>query len=239
VSKILNHPDRDDIVAQLTNGESVRAVEKRLKDKYPKHKHLWVSSVTLQTFRKNHLNLEGRVLKDIQEEKLQIEERKKVEQIEHSDKYNEKISEIADSTLDVASKIVQLDAIIDNRMKYWYNAVANGDESASKGDKELRQFMDRQMLLLAQYKKFVEGMADKTVDYNVNITVMNDQINIIREVLHECLAVLSAEQAALFYEKLNTRLQNTPYNQSKPKPVRLEDLHEAEFELLGDGQDNG
>ena len=37
--------------------------------------------------------------------------------------------------------------------------------------------------VLGQYKKLVEGMADKTIDYNVNINVLNDQLNIIRDVI--------------------------------------------------------
>jgi len=96
--------------------------------------------------------------------------------------------------------------------------------------------MDRQMALLAQYKKFVEGLADKTVDYNVNIKVMDEQITIIRDVIRECIASFAPEQAMLFMDKLNKRLSNTSYRPHElSDPVRLEDLQEAEFELLGDG----
>ena len=123
-------------------------------------------------------------------------------------------------------------------MEYWFNAVASGEESASKGDKELRQFMDRQMNLLAQYKKFVEGMADKTIDYNVNITVMNDQITIIRDVIRECIAEMDPEQGMLFMEKLNSRMHALSYRPNNgliPAQVKLEDLQdipEAEVKSL-------
>jgi hypothetical protein len=235
--KIMKHPDKEEIIEMLNNGESVRGIEDNLKKKYPNNKNLWLSSVTLQKFRKDKLQLEGKVLKDIQEagrvHKQQLEEQDRQQALEASNAYNKKLNEIVDSKLDVARKIMELDTIIETRMEYWFNAVSSGEESASKGDKELRQFMDRQMALLAQYKKFVEGLADKTVDYNINVTVMHEQIGIIRDVIRECIADFEPEQAMLFMEKLNKRLSNTSYSSKElQEPVKLEDLQEAEFELV-------
>lgn len=240
--KILKHPDKEEIIELLNNGESVRSIEAKFQKKYPNNKSLHLSSVTLQKFRKDHLQLEGKVLKDIQEagrtQKQIEEEQDRQLQLEASDAYKKKINEIADSKLDVARKILELDKIIETRMEYWFNAVASGEETASKGDKELRQFMDRQMNLLGQYKKFVEGMADRTIDHNVNITVFNDQVTVIRDVIRECIADFEPERAMLFMEKLTKRLGNTSYRVrgELPEPVRLEELQEAEFEMI-EGQD--
>jgi hypothetical protein len=236
--KVLKHPDKEEIITELTNGTSVRELEAKLKEKYPNNKNLWLSSVTLQAFRKKSLKLDGKVLKDLQEtgrvQKQQVEEQKRQVELEHSDAYNKKLNEIVDAKLDVARKILQLDAVIESRMEYWFNAVASGKEVASKGDKELRLFMDRQMALLAQYKKFVEGLADKTVDYNVNITVINDQINMIRDVIRECVAELEPEKGMLLLEKINTKIGNLTYRPQDftSAPIKLEELQEADIEPL-------
>ena len=144
--KILKHPDKEEIIGMLNDGESVRGIEANLKKKYPNNKSLWLSSVTLQKFRKDKLQLEGRVLKDLQEvgrsQKQQTEEKERQHTLETSNAYNKKLNEIVDSKLDVARKILQLDTVIESRMEYWFNAVSSGEESASKGDKELRQFME-------------------------------------------------------------------------------------------------
>jgi len=237
----MKHPDKEEIIEMLNNGESVRGIEAQLKEKYPNNKKLWLSSVTLQTFRKTKLQLEGKVLKDIQEvgrtQKQQLEEQGRQQQLEASDAYRKKISEIADSKLDVARKILQLDAVIETRMEYWYNAVSSGEAVASKGDKELRQFIDRQMALLGQYKKFVEGMADKTVDYNVNVTVMNDQIDVLRDVIRECIAEFEPDVALRFMENLKHKLGALSYRAELPAPqVSLEELQEVEFEVLNGGE---
>lgn len=237
----MKHPDKEEIIEMLNNGESVRGIESKLKEKYPNNKKLWLSSVTLQTFRKNKLQLEGKVLKDIQEvgrvQKQQLEEQERQQQLEASDAYNRKISEIVDSKLDVARKILQLDKVIETRMEYWYNAVASGEAVASKGDKELRQFIDRQMALLGQYKKFVEGLADKTVDYNVNVTVMNDQIDVLRDVIRECIAEFEPDVALRFMEKMKSKMSALSYRPELPAPqVDLKELQEAEFEVLDGGE---
>jgi len=242
--KILSHPDKEDIIQMLTNGESTRSVEEKLKNKYPNDKGKHISWITLQNFRKEHLKLEGKVLQDIQDaaavQKRQIEETMRQRQLEAVDAYKNKINEIADSKLDVARKILQLDAVIESRMEYWYNMVASGEETAAKGDNELRKFITQQMELLAQYKKFVEGMADKTIDHNININVMNDQIAVIREVIRECMAEFGPDKAMMFMERLNNKLNSMSYRPNllaATEPVEIEELQEIEYEILGDDED--
>lgn len=242
--KILSHPDKEDIIQMLTSGESTRSVEEKLKSKYPNDKSKHISWITLQNFRKEHLKLEGKVLQDIQDaaavQKRQIEETMRQRQLEAVDAYKNKINEIADSKLDVARKILQLDAVIESRMEYWYNMVASGEETAAKGDNELRKFITQQMELLGQYKKFVEGMADKTIDHNININVMNDQIAVIREVIRECMAEFGPDKAMMFMERLNNKLNSMSYRPNLlagSEPVEIEELQEIEHEVAGDDTD--
>lgn len=242
--KILSHPDKEDIIQMLTSGESTRSVEEKLKSKYPNDKSKHISWITLQNFRKEHLKLEGKVLQDIQDaaavQKRQIEETMRQRQLEATDAYKNKINEIADSKLDVARKILQLDAVIESRMEYWYNMVASGEETAAKGDNELRKFISQQMELLGQYKKFVEGMADKTIDHNINVNVMNDQIAVIREVIRECMADFGPDKAMLFMERLNSKLNSMPYRPNlltANEPVDVEELQDIEYEVVGDDSD--
>jgi hypothetical protein len=55
--KILNHPSADLIVRRLRSGVGVRKVEKEIKELYPNDKNKWITSLTLQTFRKEHLKM--------------------------------------------------------------------------------------------------------------------------------------------------------------------------------------
>jgi hypothetical protein len=238
--KILNHPDRDEIIKMLNDGESVRKVSAWSKEKYPTNKSLHLSTVTLQKFRKDSLQLDGKVLKDIQEtaavQQRALEEQQRQAQLESSNAYQEKINEIANTHLDVARKILQLDTIIENRIEYWFNAIGTGDATPQQADKELRQYMDRQMVMLQQYKKFVEGMADKTIDHNVNITVMNDQIVVIRDAIKDVLSEFSPEVAIKFMDKLDKKLSNLSYSPESPGQVNTKTLESVEVQVLSDDE---
>lgn len=231
--KILKHIEKDEIVRRLTEGESIRNIYKWLKDKYPNNKKLWISTVSLQKFRKDNLQLDGKVLKDIQEasqiQQRELEEQQRIAQLKSSNAYQDKINEIADTHLDVARKILQLDKIIDHRMEYWFNAIKSGEANPSQADKEMRSYMDRQMALMQQYKKFVEGIADQTIEHNVNITVMNEQISVIRDVIRDVMTEFDPDTAMRFMDKLNKRLESLSYSPPEQKVVegRVLDAIEA------------
>lgn len=237
--KILKHPDKEEVIRLLNEGESVRNIETHFKKKYPNNKSLWLSTVTLQKFRKENLNLEGKVLKDIQEarevQNRMIEEQMLQKSLEASNAYKDKINQIADQHLNVATKIINLNAIVEDKIEYWYNVAKSGEEIPAKADRELRKFIDQQVIILQQYKKLVEGMADKTVDYNVNITVVNDQITAIRDVIREIIAELGTEKAMMFMDKLNKKLNQTSYRPKElSSPLDMKQLQEVEYELLSD-----
>jgi len=238
MSKILKHPLSEEIIARLNTGESIRKTAAWIKQKYPKSKKMHISTVSLQKFRKKNLNLQGKVLKDIQEasivQKRAVEEQQRDAQLQATSAYQDKINEIADTHLDVAKKILQLDSIIESRMEYWFNSIKNGDATAHAGDKEMRQYMDRQILLLQQYKKFVEGIADKTVEHNVNITVMNDQISIIRNVIRDVISEFNPDIAILFIEKLNRKLNELEYSPKLLDEVNHKTINSIEAEVLSD-----
>jgi len=238
--KILKHPDKEDIIRKLNNGESVRGVEAWLKEKYPNSKNMWVTSVTLQAFRKDKLNLEGKVLKDIQEAK-QVEERQiqaqvQQQQLEATQAYQETIAEIANKQLDVHTQIAQLNTIVEKRIEHWYNMIASGEALPAKADNELRKYIEQQVNILQQYKKLVEGMADKTIDYNINVTVLNDQISLIRDAIRDTIAELGTEKAMIFMDSLNRRLAQTSYRPQGAAPVDIKELQTIEVGLLEDGE---
>lgn len=237
--KIARHVDKEEIVRRLNDGESVRKVSAWLKEKYATNKSLQLSTVTLQAFRKKHLQLEGKVLKDIQEssevQRRAIDEQQRIAALEATNSYQDKINEIADTHLDVSRKILQLDTIIEHRMEYWFNALVTGEATPSAADKEMRQWMDRQMLLLGQYKKFVEGLADHTVEHRVNVTVMNEQVSVIRDVIRDIISGFDPDTALLFIEKVSSKLGALDYDAPPESPMVDNKLLTAvEAEILED-----
>ena len=130
MAKILRHPDRQEIIERLTNGEGVRVVADWLKAKYPKDKSKWVTFVSLQSFRQDKLNIQGQVLRDIQAKKAEldyhIQKQDEERLVQSSQAYQDKINEVAGAKLDVAREIVGSVAIIQSRLESWYNGIMNG-----------------------------------------------------------------------------------------------------------------
>ena len=128
--KILQHPDKEEIIEKLIGGDSVKEVEAWIKDKYPGLKSNHISYMTLQKFRSEHLNLKGDVLDDIKNRKKEVEkqmmEEEAQEVIRASSAYQDKINEIADEKLDVARNILKLEKIISSRMEFYFNSLKNG-----------------------------------------------------------------------------------------------------------------
>jgi hypothetical protein len=192
-NKILTHPDKEEITSRFLAGESIRTVFAWLNGKWSHNKYRKVSMPTLQAFRRESLELSGKVLRDIQEAKkvkdAELEATYAAQAVQSTSAYRDKLNQIADKNLDVASKIIQLDSIIGDRLEHWFNLIKSGDQIPPKADYELRKYIDQQVLVLQQYRKLVEGMADKRIDYNVNITVMNEQIQTIQGVIRDLICV--------------------------------------------------
>jgi hypothetical protein len=181
-SKVLKHPDKEEIISKLLNGESLKDVERWLSKKYPRKKRLHISYMTLQKFRKEHLNLEGDVLEDIKNKR---KVRQKVEDdaeqqliITSSNAYQEKLEEIVDTEVDVTRRLLEMEKLIASRMEYYYNLLSLGGDI--KDDKVFLEYINAMRNLLQDWKKYIEGFKDIRVENNINVMVVNQQVNILK-----------------------------------------------------------
>lgn len=228
--KLERHPDKEEIIARLCSGESLAGVYNWLRGKYGNHRNsarLCLSQPTLQIYRQEVLKLEGQVLLDLQAQKRaddnHFEQQVEARAVHLTSAYKETINKVASAQLDVSTRILQLDAIVGERIESWFNMIKSGEEVPRNADTDLRKYIDQEIVLLQQWRKLVEGMADRKVDYNVNITVMNDQIQTIQSVIRDLVCEkMGPEQALEFIEELNNRL--TSPTQPKALPGKVEDV---------------
>tara|TARA_Y100001938_G_C8061084_1_gene417302 strand:- start:950 stop:1633 length:684 start_codon:yes stop_codon:yes gene_type:complete len=205
--KVLNHPDKEELIRKLLEGDSVKEVEAWIKQKYPRRKRLHVSYMTLQKFRAEHLNLKGDVLEDIKNRRHEIDkeavdaETKMV--IQSSSAYQQKIDQIASNKLDVSKRLLEMDSLINSRLEFYYNLLENG--GTLKEDKIFIEYINTMKGLMQDWKKYVEGIADKRVEHNININVVNEQARILKETVIEVLGEISPELITVFVERLDTK----------------------------------
>jgi len=216
--KILNHPDKEDLIHKLLEGDSVKSIEAWIKKKYPRTRRLHVSYMTLQKFRKENLNIKGELLDDIKNKRIEIDkeaieaETKMV--LNNSSAYQKKIEEIATTELDVAKRLLEMDKIIGARIEHYYNVLETGGGSI-KEDKVFIEYINTMKSLMQDWKKYIEGVADHKIDHNININIVNEQAQALKEVVLDILQELSPELVGVFVNKLDYKLRSLDSNNIK------------------------
>jgi hypothetical protein len=205
--KVLNHPDKEDLIRKLLEGDSVKEVERWLKEKYPRTRRLHVSYMTLQKFRADHLNLKGEVLDDIKNRRTEVD-REAVEAetrmiIQNSSAYQQKIDEIASAELNVSKRLIELDSLINSRIEYYYNLLQDG--GAIREDKIFIEYINTMKNLMQDWKKYIEGVADKKIEHNININVVNEQARILKETVIDVLQEISPDLITVFVDRLDAK----------------------------------
>jgi hypothetical protein len=218
-NKILSHPDKEDIVTWLTDGESVREIEKRLGERYPRKNqhHLRVSASTIQAFKSKHLQLKGKVLNDVKEHARLAQQLVKMhtqqEEVEATSAYQTAIAKIAETELNTNEQIIKVFYIVENRIEALFERVSDPDSQFLNKDAEklLQGYLDQFMKAFESHKKYIEGVKD-TADTNININIMNDQVTILRESIRETLMEMEPEFAMNFMDKLNIKMRDLVYS---------------------------
>lgn len=216
-NKLISHPNREDIIKWLTEGVSVREVEARLAQLYPRKNqgHLRVSASTIQSFKVQHLDLKGKMLEDIKEHHALAQQlvkmRQQKDEVQTTSAYQDAIAKIAENELNTSDQIIKVFFIVEDRIEALFNKVHETDYVNRDAEKLLQGYLDQLMKAFEQHKKYIEGHKD-TTEHNINITVMNDQVTVLREAIRETLAETDSELAVRFMDKLNAKMRNLVYN---------------------------
>lgn len=234
-NKILRHPDKEEIIERLTDGQSLKQVEGWLKKKYAKRKRLQISWVTLQKFRKEHLLLHGEVLEDIKNARAakKIDENSDMvrEMLSKSTHYQDKINEIADTELDASRRLLEMDKLVSSRLEYYFN-VLQSDQGSIKEDKVFLEYMKEYRAILESWKKFIDGHADKKIEHNININVVNEQISVLKGVIFEVLREMDPSMVPMFVDKLNQRMgivDTTTDDYKRLSVIESEDIERGDY----------
>lgn len=222
--KVLAHPDHEEIIKKFLNGESVKDVRAWLLKKYPKKKRLWVSYATLQNFRKDNLNIDGEILENIKEAKklqdLEQQDLKIKSVLSNSNAYQDKLNEIVSEKLDTNRKLLEMMALIGSRIEYYFNSVVKDPDL--RNDKMLMELLNTQRGLVQDWKKYVEGVADKKIEHNININVVNEQVTVLKNIVFEVLQELDPSLILVFVEKINSRLTDIRYGSPQYETYQIE-----------------
>jgi chorismate mutase len=237
--KIMEHPDKNRIVKWLRDGKGVRWVSKTLREMYPDDPDKRLSVPTLQAFRKEHLKLEGDVLEDLKKTKRQQAGEKALQkehtQVRNLPTYKEKLAEIVDLHIDIKRGLVAMEKLITSRLEDLFDAAARGDITIDK-EKLLQGYFDRYFMMIDKWAKYVDKVADFKVEANINVTVVQDQMAVLRQAVHELVREMDPELALSFLDRLNERMRGLNYKSGTPPTARALTAMRNEVAALPDAE---
>jgi hypothetical protein len=225
--KIMTHPQKSMIVRLMTEGKGVRMISKLLKQMYPEAPEMHVSVNTLQAFRKEHLKLEGDALEKVKRDQnvLEREKSRKKEhtQVRNLPSYRKKLQETADVHIDIRKSLGELDGLIRERIEDFFDKAQAGTATDTQ-EKLLQGYFDRYFMLLDKWAKYVDKIADMRIETNVNVTLIQDQMAVLRRAVLKLLNRMDPEKATVFMQELSRELDGLEYE--RPKHQSLERMRD-------------
>lgn len=240
-AKILGHPDKNLIVRMLTSGHGVRAVAKEIKKLHPKDKKLHISVPTLQKFRKEKLNLDGEALEAVKQatkEKKAIKEAKKEDtQLRKIPAFREAVEKAANVHVDIRQELQALLVTVKTRVEDLFDRAGNGTLSVNE-EANLHKYFASWTTTIQQWAKYIDKIADKTVETNVNITIIEDQMAALRSAVRETIEEeMDQETATRFMQRLSQKIDELSYRHKRHESVdQMLDQTQALAEKIQDAE---
>jgi len=215
--KILEHPDRDQIISRLTSGDSVREVSLWLKEKYPEDKRYQVTFSTLDQFRRNHLNIHGNILSDLKSRitKQQIQEIRDDarELVKRNKTYNEKLDEMVNTQVDWRKRLNQFVGVMETRFAQLFD-ITQTNPNNYKPDRVMIDWMKNMLEFIKEIRK-AEGAPDQVIQHNVTVQAIDDQAFIFQQAFINTLSKLDLQTASMLIDDFNINLKELAAEKNK------------------------
>jgi hypothetical protein len=206
LKKILEHPDKDEIISKILLSISPEDINEWLTSKYSgiNEKKLILSVQVLKNFQENYLDVYSFIQEDIAKTKLALAN-KTEDQIElavkNNSTYKNRMLELAGKEIDVRSMIATLcEAVQDRLATVFDNLQENPDTINPRIDRLLIDYAETLGNILEKYYKFTEGPAVQTVNNTITLQVADKHITVFHDIIRKILSSMDLEASLYFMD---------------------------------------
>jgi hypothetical protein len=238
LKKILNHPDKEEIIAKLVMDMSHLEVHDWLAAKYSStsDSKFVIAAAALKSFKDNYLDVYSMIQEDMAKTKQAVSSNTQNElelSVKESSAYKRKMLELAGKEIDVRAMVAHLCHVIETRFGQIFDEIQeNPRDINSRVDRVLIDYGELLGSMLERYYKFTENPADLTIQHNVTLQVVDRHISVFHDVIREVLSRLDLESSMLFMELFNEKM--TRLKPPVPEPVLNTDVKMAEAKILNE-----
>jgi hypothetical protein len=236
--KILEHPDKDEIINKLIIQQPLSDIHDWLKGKYTNVSELKfvLSEKILKSFQSTYLDFYTDVQADLSKTKSALATSTS-EQLELTVKsnpaYRDAMLKMANNELDIRTMLNTLAANIETRLAQIYDTIQDDPNNINtKIDRLLIDYAEVFGNLLEKIYKFTEVHPDLIVQHNLNFGGVDPHISVFHDVIKEVLSQMDLESSQYFIEVFNDRMSKL--KPPTPEAVPTQEMKLAEVKLLNE-----
>lgn len=234
--KIVQHPDKDEIISKLVIGQPINDIHDWLKAKYTNvsETKFVISEKILKSFQNTYLDFYNDILQDMSKTKTALTNGTQ-DQLELSIKgnssYKGAIIKVLDNELDIRQMVSRLATNIETRLSQIFDEIqADPRNINTKIDRLLIDYTEVFGGLLEKCHKFNEvPVADQIIQHNVTLQVVDQHISVFHDVIKEVLSQMDLETSMYFMEVFNNKMSKLKAPSPDAQPTQEMRMAEAKF----------
>lgn len=242
IKKILDHPDKDEIISKLIIGMPPKDIHDWLKAKYTNvsEAKFVLSEKLVKSFQDNYLDIYTMLREDIAKTKMAVtnntEETLQLA-VKDNSAYKNAMLEMANNEIDAKRMITNLCVAIETRMAQVFDSIQQDPNNINtRVDRLMIEYAEALGNILEKYYKFVEQAPDQIIQHNITLQAVDQHISVFHEVIREVLSQMDLESAMYFMEVFNEKMSKLkpPSEGGSAPPMLTSEAKLAEVKVLNE-----
>lgn len=234
--KILEHPDKDEIISKLVMGTSSADIHDWLKAKYTNvsETKFVISEKALKSFQNTYLDFYNDIQLDISNTKTAMVTGT-VDSIDLAVKnnpaYEDAMIKLAAGELNVEQMMAKMAYGLEMRISQIYDLIQEDPRNINtKTERLWAEYVEIASGLLDKYYKWRESHSpDQIIQHNVTLQVVDQHISVFHDVIKEVLSQMDLETSLYFMEVFNEKMAKLKMPDKDAAPTTEMKLAEAKL----------
>lgn len=237
--KILEHPDKDEIISKLVIGITPSDVHDWLKVKYSNvsENKFVISEKVIKLFQSNYLDFYNDMLQDKAKVSSALANgtHNQLElSVKNNPAYHDALLKVASKELDIDTIMAKMAINVETRMSQIYDEIqADPRNINTKIERVWIEYIDSLGGLLDKYYKWKQSrQPDQIIQHNVTLQVVDQHISVFHDVIKEVLSQMDLESSQYFLEVFNEKMSKL--KAPNPDAGPTQEVRLAEVKLLNE-----
>jgi hypothetical protein len=238
LKKILEHPDKDEIIAKLVLDYPAKDIHDWLAAKYTNvsEAKFVIAEKSIKVFKENYLDVYSMIREDMLKTKEAVAtstEDQLILSVKDNPTYKKMMVGLAGKEIDIRSMVANHCIAIETRLGQVFDEIQEDPRNInSRIDRVLIEYGELLGGLLEKYYKFTENPADLVIQHNVTLQAVDQHISVFHDVIRDVLSQLDLESSMLFMELFNEKMARL--KPPAPEPTFNTDMKLAEAKILNE-----